>query len=606
MLTNKRKVGVILLFILASALLLWYRLGNDSVEKQVVAPIQSVNELAPSYDVIVVGTDPEGIAAAVSAARNGLSTLLMDGKDREILGGLMTLGWLNSLDNNYSPQTSIVPGRHPVLNKGIFQEWYDQVEGTSFDVNTAAQAFHTLVSAEPNIDVLLKVKEMSPIVETLDGKKTVTGIQITKEDGTEAKVEAIAVIDATQDADIAAEAGVPFTIGREDIGDPESNMAVTIVFRLNNVTEEVWNAMRSRAGAAESDAMSIWGASYAGTWEYPTTNPDRIRMRGLNIGRQNDESLLINALQIFNVDPFSEESRQEAYELAHKELPLVVDYMKKEYPELEPIVLGELAPEIYVRESRHMMGEYRLSIVDLLDNRDHWDRIAFGSYRVDIQSTSFHDRGVEIFKPVQYAIPFRSIVPLEVDNLLVVGRSASFDTLAHGSARVIPVGMAAGEAAGASVKLIKETNMTFRELSRSKPDIERLQELLNHQGMELKPIQIEPPKYAKHPAYEGLKAAVSLNIAAAAHTEDDPSEFYLDNPSNAQRMVNHMLQIKKVYSDYFTGHPSNGIHGIEEANKVPLSLSLASYIIVRGLDQEIAREGTELFNGRKYLSGENG
>ena len=62
------------------------------------------------------------------------------------------------------------------------------------------------------------------------------------------------------------------------------------------------------------------------------------------------------------------------------------------------------------------------------------------------------DWGGVVLKPKQYAIPYRSIVPLKVDNLLVVGRSASFDTLPHGSARVIPTGMATGQAAGAAVK----------------------------------------------------------------------------------------------------------------------------------------------------------
>src|SRR5690242_9934295 len=59
-------------------------------QKQKLMEVKSAKSIKDSYDVIVVGTDPEGIAAAVSAARNGLSTLLVDGRDREILGGLMT------------------------------------------------------------------------------------------------------------------------------------------------------------------------------------------------------------------------------------------------------------------------------------------------------------------------------------------------------------------------------------------------------------------------------------------------------------------------------------------------------------------------------------
>ena len=92
-----------------------------------------------------------------------------------------------------------------------------------------------------------------------------------------------------------------------------------------------------------------------------------------------------------------------------------------------------------------MIGEYRLNIVDLLENKDQWDRIAFGSYEGDIQPKDPNDGGTVVLDSYKYAIPFRSIVPQKVDGLLVVGRSASYDTLAHGSARVIPNGMAEGK-----------------------------------------------------------------------------------------------------------------------------------------------------------------
>ena len=113
----------------------------------------------------------------------------------------------------------------------------------------------------------------------------------------------------------------------------------------------------------------------------------------------------------------------------------------------------EQQTELYVRESRHIYGEYRLTLADVMENRDHWDVIGYGSYDIDIQSTSVGNPGTIMLSPIQYGVPFRSLVPLKVDGLLVVGRAASFDTIPHGSARVVPLGMAEGEAAGAAVKL---------------------------------------------------------------------------------------------------------------------------------------------------------
>ncbi|WP_233568071.1 FAD-dependent oxidoreductase [Cohnella faecalis] len=414
-------------------------------EKQEQRKVVSVDELQDRYDVIVVGTDPEGISAAVSAARNGQKTLLVEGRSRTLLGGLMTEGWLNSIDMNWDRKTS---QDDDYLNKGIFKEWYDKTEGHSFDVTTAANAFYDLVRAESNIDLYVKSQDIEPIVKKSGEAGLVEGISIAQPDGTKLQVLSNAVIDATQDADIAAAAGASFTIGREDLGDPTSRMAATAVFRLKNVDDTAWDLIAKRLNG-DNDAntgvseLSAWG--YGNEMKgYEPINKERTKMRGLNIGRQLDGTILLNALHIFGIDGLSAESRQEGLDIAAKELPNVVKYLQQ-FEEFKNVELDAIAPELYIRETRHMNGLYRLNVVDLLENRDQWDRIAFGSYPADIQRTAPSDNGAVVVDPIQYAVPFRSIVPREIDGLLVVGRSASYDTLAHGSARVIPTGMAEGK-----------------------------------------------------------------------------------------------------------------------------------------------------------------
>jgi alkyl hydroperoxide reductase subunit AhpF len=96
---NKRGIGkrsVLLAFlVLALAVVAaagaFYWQKNRHIDSKLGQPqkleqVESVKTVKDSYDVIVVGTDPEGITAAISAARNGLSTLLVDGRDRPILG----------------------------------------------------------------------------------------------------------------------------------------------------------------------------------------------------------------------------------------------------------------------------------------------------------------------------------------------------------------------------------------------------------------------------------------------------------------------------------------------------------------------------------------
>ncbi|MDQ6419464.1 FAD-dependent oxidoreductase [Paenibacillus sp. LHD-117] len=601
MMRKKRTALIIflLLIVLAAAAVagwMFYKEKNKTVnvhEPRPLTKVESVAEPKDRYDVIVAGTDPEGVAASISAARNGLSVLLVDGREREILGGLMTLGWLNSLDLNYSPEQPKLSGKLNFLNKGIFQEWYDRIEGTSFDVNTAANAFYEMVKDEPNIDLMMKVRSMEPVVGTWKPAAAIEGIRIVDAGGTAHEVKAGAVIDATQDADIAALAGAPYTIGRQDIGRPQDQMAVTLVFKMSGVTQKVWDSFANIGDGTGIDSMSAWG--FLKAREYVSSNPERVGIRALNVGRQNDDTILINAMHIFGIDPLNPASVQEALEIGTKEAPLIVDYLRKTYKELKDVEFAGVAPELYVRETRHIEGEYRLTTVDVVDNRDFWDAIAYGSYKVDIQRLNAQDRGAIVVAPEQYGVPFRTLVPLGVDNLLVVGRAASFDTIPHGSARVIPLGMATGEAAGAAVKLAAERSLSFRELSQSKEGIVELRERLTKQGMELTRAKFETPAYAKHKYYKGLLAAVSMSLTFGGDHND---AWNLDGIATAGQFANNMQMVKTVHADFFGGNPYEAIADLDEPAKLPLTLEQLAYTVCLSAGLSVEPQGalTELKN----------
>ncbi|WP_028561643.1 FAD-dependent oxidoreductase [Paenibacillus pinihumi] len=571
--------SILLVAAMLSGAWYWKKVRYDFTNpypEQPLLKVESVTKLADHYDVIVTGSDPEGIAAAVSAARNGQSVLLADGKHRTMLGGLMTEGGLNTIDFNYAPEKKTLFNflRKPdILNKGIFQEWYNQVEGTSFDVVSAANAFYRMVHQQEGLDLLMNVRSMEPITEQLPAGKAVTGIRFVLEDGSTKDIQSGTVIDATQDADIAAAAGAPFTMGREDIGDSKSLMVATLVFKLDGVTQEVWEEM-GRHNDAKIDRMSIWG--YHEAREYKPTDPAKVKMRSLNIGRQNDGSVLINSMQLFDINPLDPESVRRGIETGQHEAPLIVDFLKKRFPAFANVKYGGTAAELYIRESRHIKGEYRLTLADVMENRDHPDAVAYGSYAIDIQSTSSGQIGTILMNPEQYGIPFGSLVPLEVDRLLVVGRAASFDTLPHGSARVIPVGMATGEAAGAAAKLAEENHTSLRELSRSDRLMKELRTRLKKQGMDLSMKQFEFPSYMTHKAYKGLLAAASMYLTSGSYSNN---EWDLDGTSNPQRFVNMMRRVKAVHPEHFPNDPMEAIRGLDQPRNQPLTLDEAAYII---------------------------
>jgi hypothetical protein len=518
------------------------------------------------YDLIVVGSDPEGIAAAVSGARNGLSTLLVD--TRPILGGLMTRGWLNTIDMNYDPDGEI-------LNKGIFLEFFKQVEGDSFDVATALTAFNKLVENEPNIQVLLDVDAIKPMLN----QHMVTGVKVTPKGGAEQEFTAKTVIDATQDADIAALAGVTYTLGQSDMGYVDRNMAVTPVFQLKGISRLDWVKLGISLAServfgtphAGINTVSAWGFGDVMA-KYKPSN-ERVGIRGLNIGRQKDGTVLVNALHVYGIDPLDKKQIAEAYKLAEQELPSIVEFIRKNIPGFNHAELVALAPELYVRESRHIDGEYRLTVDDVLENKDFPDTIAYGSYPIDIQAVNQGFKGAIVGVPKQYGLPLRTLIPKNIDGLMVVGRAASFDSLAHGSARVIPVGMATGQAAGAAVALSIEEKVKVRELSTDQYAA-KLQHRLNQQGMEIAPFNYQEPA-TEHWAYPGLKFMRSYGLVFGGYEND----YKLDAEMSEQKFINLLSWLTRLAWPEETERPMLYTEGNE------LTIQDISYMLTQYLGQ---------------------
>lgn len=285
-----------LICILFCCCLLLTGCGNDTAD--------TPKEAGVDYDVIVVGGDPEGVCAAVSSARNGLKTLLIE--DDEALGGLMTLGKLNFIDICESRDGSI-------LTQGLFMEFYNAVGGTAFDVETAKQFFYDWVAKEPNATLKLNTAFVEPV---MDGSQ-ITGV-VVEEDGQQITYTASRVIDATVDADVAAAAGAPYTIAGEDIGEKERHMGVTLVFELSGVDwDKVVNYLENDdnegTGATEKTA---WGYTREGYAYEP--QDELMRLRGFNVARQDNGNVLVNALIIFGVDAMSEESKAEGIAVRKK------------------------------------------------------------------------------------------------------------------------------------------------------------------------------------------------------------------------------------------------------------------------------------------------
>lgn len=460
------------------------------------------------YDVIVIGGDPEGVAAAVSAARNGAKTLLVE--ERDGLGGLLTYGMLNQIDLGYDKDGLIA-------NQGIFKEWFDMVGGKgTFDIQKGKDSFTSLVEDEENITLLLNTK----VKEVIKNNQQVIGIVTNNNNnnnGEENTIYAKRFIDATANADFAVMSGVPYFYGQEDLG-LDAKMCVTLIIVLKNVD---WNEFstygKTLFGGGTISSNIAWGFADLPNVYQPIE--ENTRLRGLNVGIQDDSIVTINALQIFGVDGTDDKSVKDAIEIGKSETDNIVKFLQENMPGFEQAQVAFYPSELYIRETRHILAEYQLSITDIWENKDQWDSIGIGAYPADVQATNLNKYGYYVANPIQYAIPFRSLIPLEIDSLLVASKCAGYSSLAAGSARTVPIGMTVGQAAGTAAALSITHEIDFRDISSNEILIEELQKTLINQGALLYNFDLDYP-YKGEWYYSAIKKLLPLGIIMGGYDND--------------------------------------------------------------------------------------
>ena len=412
-------------------------------------------------DVLVVGGSPAGVAAALAAARQGRTVILVE--RRPYLGTVWTAAMLNMMDLSRTPT-----GAH--LIRGIFLEVYEKLGGVTFDPRHARRVLRALVEAEPGILLLLRTEVVRPVRE---GAR-VTGALVRFQDGEVRPVRAVVVIDATDDGDVAAAAGVRFTYGRETSGADRRAMPATLMFRVADVDWRavVHYALAHRRGRQPSGALRGYAWGFRDLMFNYQPADQRLSAHDLNLGRLPDGTILINALQVHDVDGTDPASLRDGYERARAEVPRLLEYLRAHVPGFEQARLVELAPELYVRETRHLAGLYTLTAADIAASRVFWDRVATGSYPIDLHPYRKGERSP--FKPVRrmYTIPLRALVTAGVDGLFVASRAFSATYQAAGSARVVPTTMAMGEAAGVAAAVAVEHGVTPQQLA-ALPDLVR-------------------------------------------------------------------------------------------------------------------------------------
>ncbi len=430
-----------------------------------------------AVDVLVVGGTPAGIAAAAGAARAGARVHLVEGRPK--LGGPITWAWLTTFDMNLSPEGV-------QLTRGVFADYY-KLLGLSFDLGEAITKLTRAVYRE----VLVNVTENAPLIRPLmDGRRVVGAEFEDRAFDRMLVVRAKVVIDATDDADLAAAAGAEYMMGRDGPRGERWMQPATLIFHVEGVDWDALTRVIMDRRGADAAHWGVNGKAAWGFWEemrsYRPSQPDA-GVLGLNMALQHDGSILINTLQIFGVDGTSQASLDQGMAKAQRELPRLIGFLRETIPGYANVRLIDSAPALYVRETRHVDGFYTMTVRDILLRRQFADRVAVASYPIDIHP--YRPDWTNPYASVRhvYTIPFRALVPKGIGGLLVASRAFSATSEAAGSARVIPTTMALGHAAGIAAAICAKEGCLPETIVRSASLMRRLQQILIAQGAYLGP-----------------------------------------------------------------------------------------------------------------------
>ncbi len=388
-------------------------------------------------DVVVAGGGPAGVAAALAAARQGCSVFLFDSQN--CFGGMGTAGLVPAF-MQFSDGVNF-------LAAGIGEEIHTKLRdagGTGPDnamsirVEVFKRLYDQLITAEENITVSLQTQMIA--VEQQDAN--VSHLILAAKSGIYA-VTGTVFVDGTGDGDLAAWAGAPF-----ELGDEAGNMMPGTVGSLWGGID--WSRVKKPDSRRFDDAFaenvfSVQDRHLPGMWRVGH------KLGGGNIGHT------------FGVDSTDERSVTRALIQGRRDLTEYERYYKEYldgYEDMELVCTGSV---LGIRESRRIMGDYVLCLDDFNNRATFEDEIGRYSYPVDIHASKPSEENyakfLDEFKNLRYGrgenygIPYRSMLPRELKNVLVAGRCISSDRYMQGSVRVMPGCYITGQAAGVAAAL---------------------------------------------------------------------------------------------------------------------------------------------------------
>lgn len=430
-------------------------------------PFEPVRE--HECDVLVIGGGSAGIGAAVSAARGGARTVLIE--QTCCLGGNGTSGLVPALAPfNYNQKDG-----EPYL-RGVAWEIVERLDAADglfgmgkhqwwklFDKEIAKRVFEKLL-----LEAGVKIRYFT-FFHTVEMEGSMIKRVFTVSKGGLEAWKAKVFIDTSGDADVAASAGAPIIMG--DV--KTERMPPTYCFTVMNVDRVLLG-----------DARKVNEAMKRGKAEGRLRNPDDHRGEKDIFG---PHAMVFNYNHVYGVDCLDAddlthgviEGRDIAFEL--------LGYLRDTVPGFKQADIATTAVLLGVRETRRIDGDFVLETPAYFESHRHEDDIGVYDYALDLHAAQPSKDSQEGYYDIYYdqrtgpgeffGIPYRCLLPREVDNLAVAGRCISCDRPMLGSVRQLSSSLVMGQAAGTAAAMATKTGNRYREV-----DVAALQDTLRKNG----------------------------------------------------------------------------------------------------------------------------
>ena len=427
-------------------------------------------EIREKYDLVVCGGGFSGFAAAYSAARENLNVILIERTGA--LGGVGT----NGLVNHILGERYIDGGEVKTCVGGLFSQMEKEllnmdgaIDIKDIDLDLPPHGWYAglgiglifdkekmkLLLEEMLLRVGVKILYMTDIVDVFRYEDKLKGILVHNKSGLYG-IAGRYFVDATGDADICTMAGL-----KTQKGDEEGGMsAASLEMHLENVDwTELVEYMRSTRDVRFKALINE--LKEKGTWKFPYEI-------FISVMLTKKDTFMINTIRQVGIDGTSADSLTYGIIDGRRENFELFEIAKKHFPGFRNAKIRDIASVIGIRETNRIFGEYTLTVEDLITGKDFPDSIALSGYGWDMPNPKkpsdqpFH--AVERKSPITQ-IPYGSLVPQGINNLITVGRCISVEREVLGPVRVMGPCIAMGEAAGIATALALEENKSYNKVN---------------------------------------------------------------------------------------------------------------------------------------------